>query len=205
MKNFTKISFATGVALAALSVAVPAQAAVLFDNGTFKLEDVNVGGQPVNLNSISADQKTVIGDYNGGTVTFTSTTDLAFNQGAATIYAAAKKGVLTDLSINIGAPGYNVAGFAFAGDGIFNLVVNGTTTISNITIPSGNTAFKLSGAGIQTLAFTFDPGIDTEKQFRLQGLSTSAVPEPTTWAMLIAGLGVVGASMRRRKTAVSFA
>lgn len=31
------------------------------------------------------------------------------------------------------------------------------------------------------------------------------VPEPATWAMLIAGMGVVGASMRRRKTAVSFA
>lgn len=32
-----------------------------------------------------------------------------------------------------------------------------------------------------------------------------AVPEPTTWAMMIVGLGLVGASMRRRKVAVSFA
>lgn len=31
------------------------------------------------------------------------------------------------------------------------------------------------------------------------------VPEPATWAMLIAGMGIVGASMRRRKAAVSFA
>jgi len=31
------------------------------------------------------------------------------------------------------------------------------------------------------------------------------VPEPTTWAMMIAGLAVVGASMRRRRVAVSFA
>lgn len=35
--------------------------------------------------------------------------------------------------------------------------------------------------------------------------ATTAVPEAATWAMMIAGLGVVGASMRRRKTAVSFA
>lgn len=34
-------------------------------------------------------------------------------------------------------------------------------------------------------------------------LAISAVPEPATWAMMIAGFGFVGAAMRRRKTAVS--
>ncbi len=33
----------------------------------------------------------------------------------------------------------------------------------------------------------------------------NAVPEPATWAMMIAGMAIVGSSMRRRKTAVSFA
>ncbi len=32
----------------------------------------------------------------------------------------------------------------------------------------------------------------------------SAIPEPATWAMMIGGLALVGASMRRRKVAVSF-
>jgi hypothetical protein len=37
------------------------------------------------------------------------------------------------------------------------------------------------------------------------GNPNPGVPEPASWAMMIAGLGVVGASMRRRKSAVSFA
>jgi hypothetical protein len=42
--------------------------------------------------------------------------------------------------------------------------------------------------------------------FKVKSLDvTAAVPEPASWAMMIAGLGVVGMSMRRRKTKVSFA
>ena len=36
-------------------------------------------------------------------------------------------------------------------------------------------------------------------------LGTGAVPEPASWAMMIAGLGAVGFTMRRKRTAVSFA
>jgi len=44
--------------------------------------------------------------------------------------------------------------------------------------------------------------------FKVNGITFTAappVPEPATWAMMIGGLGLVGMSMRRRKTAVSFA
>ena len=33
----------------------------------------------------------------------------------------------------------------------------------------------------------------------------TGVPEPATWAMMIAGFGLVGGAMRRRKATVSFA
>ncbi len=36
-------------------------------------------------------------------------------------------------------------------------------------------------------------------------LATAPVPEAGTWAMMLAGFGMLGAMMRRRRTAVSFA
>lgn len=49
-------------------------------------------------------------------------------------------------------------------------------------------------------------GFQDLRQVRLGGVSTNAVPEPATWAMMLAGFGAMGVAMRRRrKVAVSFA
>lgn len=42
-------------------------------------------------------------------------------------------------------------------------------------------------------------------KFELLSESAPAVPEAASWALMAAGLGAIGASMRRRNTAVSFA
>ncbi len=42
-------------------------------------------------------------------------------------------------------------------------------------------------------------------RFATSGTVSAAVPEPATWALMIAGFGIAGASLRRRKVAVSFA
>jgi hypothetical protein len=70
-------------------------------------------------------------------------------------------------------------------------------------------AFKVSANGLyqspgDTSAYVNDWAIGaqyTNYAFLIGG----AVPEPATWGMMIGGLALVGASMRRRKVAVSFA
>ena len=44
-----------------------------------------------------------------------------------------------------------------------------------------------------------------ERRFKVSGadLGVLGVPEPATWAMLIAGFGLVGGMVRRRRAVVS--
>ena len=87
----------------------------------------------------------------------------------------------------------------------------------------------LDGNGLVDIGQGYDVALAMESGFRLAGgaqgqwvtrtlfgsgslgsvtfdrPATGAVPEPGTWAMMIAGLGIVGAAMRRRPTSISFA
>ncbi len=80
---------------------------------------------------------------------------------------------------------------------------NGNGSDGNRDINNTNPA--LSGNLFYVAAAFSNSG--SNDSFKVNGITytTSAVPEPATWAMMIGGLGLVGMSMRRRKTAVSFA
>lgn len=43
----------------------------------------------------------------------------------------------------------------------------------------------------------------TQRAFEIDDIATSAVPEPTMWAMLLTGFGLVGMSVRRRSRAIA--
>jgi hypothetical protein len=70
-----------------------------------------------------------------------------------------------------------------------------TAKMTGVTVSPGATLTSQSG----TLAIREDGTFGYAAV-----VSTAAVPEPASWAMLIAGFGLVGASMRRRKVSVSF-
>ena len=66
-------------------------------------------------------------------------------------------------------------------------VAFGLSTTTGFILQWGPDSFN---GGIDDLTFTVDAG-------------GSAVPEPSSWALMIAGFGVTGAAMRRRKAALA--
>jgi len=59
------------------------------------------------------------------------------------------------------------------------------------------------GANLDEL--TFAQVVNGSQDLTFLATITPSVPEPATWAMMIAGFGMVGGAMRRRSVSVSFA
>lgn len=138
----------------------------------------------------------------------THSIDLAGNQpGAIEQTFATVAGTL--YSVNYWLSG-NPDGGDIGKDGVVaainGAIVDASSSITGIQGPSHenmkyslkNFTFTASG-DTTTLRFS---SADNAGAFGavLDNVSVSAVPEPATWAMMLVGFGVVGASMRRRNT-----
>jgi len=62
-------------------------------------------------------------------------------------------------------------------------------------LPAGQYALEVSGSGNNTNIFGDQPDFGV----RLQVMPTAPVPEPETYALMLAGLGIVGCAARRRR------
>jgi hypothetical protein len=156
--------------------------------------------------------------------------DLDGTPGPATIVSklllSYNAGDLVTLSFTVGGSQRSTAsdgffaGFYFGGHSITDLagtgLINSTTDGPNVAIGAlgipGTTPFTnssisfraLTGGDLRILfgtpsADNVGPLLDNVK------LDISAVPEPSTWALMLGGFALVGSAMRRRKTAISFA
>jgi hypothetical protein len=196
---------------AALGMSVPAQAAVVIGGFTF---DTGSFGAQTGVHSSGSQSGPSLngfvskGGANNGVTFSTTTGNLSITgSGEATINGDPGIENLTVLF----QKAWDSVTFNFEGDTstTFSMLVNGSTLFSgagcSICNLGGNGKFTLSGTGITSLTFNFDPAINAIKQFRVEGVSNiPAVPEPTTWAMIIGGLGLVGVAMRRRATNLQF-
>lgn len=69
----------------------------------------------------------------------------------------------------------------------------------NIAATNGRVRINSFGTNITSARFS-----STGNSFEIDNLAVGAIPEPSTWAMLILGFGVIGATLRR-KSRVAFA
>lgn len=100
-------------------------------------------------------------------------------------------------------------GYGNAGDAHFSATLLGNT-VANYLVSSGpvRTWQAFSGqtsigtAGFYTVSFAFDTNLYPSKDVVIDRVYVAAVPEPQSWAMLIAGFGLVGLARRSRRRAL---
>lgn len=81
------------------------------------------------------------------------------------------------------------------------LSINKAPTILGSITHAGSFTFNAATTGTYTALVFGKPGTTTG--FSSFGLTVAAVPEPETYAMMLAGLGLVGVIARRRKTSMA--
>jgi hypothetical protein len=102
-----------------------------------------------------------------------------------------------------------------AGGTISSIKVRGAPDVNFTSVQLNGTDFDIGSTGNVEFRFLEELAVLAGEQTlvvkgnsQLGGyydgtLSYAAVPEPATWAMMIAGFGLTGAAMRRRKTRVA--
>jgi hypothetical protein len=205
-------------------LAAAASALALSMSGTAMAASVVVGGYTLDDSSFGTglgvhsdgtqSGSTISGNVNidGSDVNFSTTSgNLSITgSGEATVYGDPG---LENLLVSF-EKSWSKITFNFAqldGTSNFTLLVNGTSLFSATPnlgdlactfciINKGENKFTVSSdAGINSLAFNFDPAVENAKQFRVDGVISGGVPEPATWAMMIVGFGAVGSMLRHSR------
>ncbi len=130
------------------------------------------------------------------TVSGAFTDDWTFNLGVPSIVAAS----VTNVEVSFGGPSFGgISGFSAWLNGVQLFGPTSTTTVGGITvktqvlsggtsIPAGMYHLMVSGTGVTGGSASYGGN-----------LVATPVPEPETYAMLLAGLGAIGFLARRRK------
>lgn len=205
---YIKGAGAAALAMAAFAVVPQANAATIV-SGSF--------GTGTGVHSTGAQTGTTVDAFvnqDNSAVTFSSSSSLSIpGSGEATV-----TGPMTDLDV-LFAKGWNNITFGLTNvkkTDLSNFTLSVTDSLGTTLFNAGNCSicqitgsninkFIVSGSGITDLSFTFNPAIDSGKQFRVEGLTNGGIPEPATWALMIIGFGAIGGSLRVRNRKLRYA
>lgn len=144
----------------------------------------------------------------------TVTSDIARSStvGIQSFVTAVNTGITNQGGVNsavfaAATPGYaaNTTGIRFGNNNGGGINFNNTGTVANNSYASGLGLMRLDGAQGGIAATTYTPYIDDGFAIRAYfdasagKVTIAAVPEPETYALLLAGLGLMGAIARRRR------
>lgn len=93
------------------------------------------------------------------------------------------------------------ASYQFTATGAITAIWTGLGSFSNVSADGGVWSINNAFGNQRVIGLSFDipHGANPQSDFTL--VSVSAVPEPETYALLLAGLGLIGCVARRRKSA----
>lgn len=169
--------FSAASIVAVLAFAVPAQAGHIF------VTNVGIGGSA--LDSISGPTNPILNVTQGGSLNFTG--DMLGQSDTLNVVINGVSG-LSQNAFSIAFGGGNASfsqGITFNTAGVFNGLVtyDFPSSFPDYIAPDGQQFSE------RTLGFTVNV--------------SGAVPEPASWALMIAGFGLTGAAMRRRRVVVA--
>jgi hypothetical protein len=210
MRN-SKTAYIAITAMAALTAATPAAAAIVV-NGGFQANTgtpptgwtVTPGGEIVataagayipccGVTGTSAQLANRIAAFGGGNVANISTLD----QMISTVLG--RKYVMTFDYGAFGNGSQTLTAKVFSGSAL--LASLSPTKIADNNLGSTFSNYSLNftgGAAPMKISFGVD-GFTNNVDGVLDNVAVSAIPEPSTWAMMIGGFGIVGTAMRRRR------
>lgn len=193
-----KIAFAAALALAApLAIPATASAATFLTAGATG-EIASPGSQAYVFNATSTT----------GTIMFNligyRTLD-GVNCCTDTLTVDLNGTTILQMAYNLGGGGNNVV---YIGSPTITNYTSGSPSAYNNTALGGSLDAMLGAtflAGSNTLTFSYSGSAQGtgDEAWGLGKVTAGAVPEPSSWAMLITGFGMVGFAARRRRTVVA--
>lgn len=215
MRTFSLVAALSLVTVAAPAAAdiviVPASsiqgANVLFNDGTQSgnmVSGATQAGTLVNFTGTTMNGGTVI-RANGGQARIEGALDLSTSNPNDTLllrslgFGLANGGTFNNLEFNL----FNGGGTSGTANFVLTDNAGDVFNFTNLALGSGENFFGfmgIAGQSIANVSFTTTAGVADVRQIRLdESRVTAAVPEPSTWAMMLVGFGAIGFGVRRRR------